>query len=180
MSAEYSPTGPETPVNSTDAPVCARCGETECEYFTTPEEMEEEDEIEAEYEADLIEEMEQLAIYEEEGFNAEILEATGEYVMVPGRYGYIYRITLKGFGLVYIGQTRLSPIRRWRNHLSQAQRGSKNRFHAALRKYGEAAFIYEVTDCANSQAELDSTESRRIMQAKSHDPKFGFNTRLPL
>jgi len=56
----------------------------------------------------------------------------------------VYRVTNKINGKVYIGMTSRTLEQRWKSHCSASKNGSRFRFHAAIRKYGEKAFIPEV------------------------------------
>lgn len=44
----------------------------------------------------------------------------------------------------YIGMTSRTLEERWNSHCSSARNGSKFRFHSAIRKYGEEAFVKEI------------------------------------
>lgn len=90
----------------------------------------------------------------------------------------IYRVKHGATGRVYIGQSgrkrRLGAIARWRDHVSSAMRGSKTFFHCAIRKYGEAAFEFEVIEqCL--QALANDRERFHIAAHKSNVKGFGFN-----
>jgi len=72
--------------------------------------------------------------------------------------GFIYKITNKQTGKVYIGQTAITIDRRWQQHLynSYNHRNDKGKdeynyaLHRAIRKYGEEGFIIEVVEeCDN-------------------------------
>lgn len=53
----------------------------------------------------------------------------------------VYSITNKVNGKLYIGMTSRTLEERWKAHCSSARNGSIFRFHSAIRKYGETAFI---------------------------------------
>ena len=57
----------------------------------------------------------------------------------------IYKATCKATGLSYIGQTSRTLSVRRGQHEREAKRGRKcPKFHSALRKYGENAFVWRV------------------------------------
>jgi group I intron endonuclease len=56
----------------------------------------------------------------------------------------IYKITNIDNGKQYIGYTKGNINFRWKKHLSNAVRGSKNILHRAIRKHGENSFIVEI------------------------------------
>ena len=59
----------------------------------------------------------------------------------------IYRATCLATNKIYIGKTIQSLRRRKLTHLADAKRKRYNSvFHAAIRKYGEDAFVWEVLD----------------------------------
>lgn len=57
--------------------------------------------------------------------------------------GFIYKITCLPNDKVYIGQTVYPVLYRWRRHINSAIKGSDNKFHRAIRKYGENNFRVE-------------------------------------
>ena len=68
--------------------------------------------------------------------------------------GYIYKITNKLNGKIYIGQTRQDIPSRWKQHVQQSgdgYHGKKTHFMYAIRKYGADAFVVEeIEECDNS------------------------------
>ena len=70
----------------------------------------------------------------------------------------IYKATNKHNGKCYIGQTVFTLSERRSQHLREARSGKGFRFHAAIRKYGEDAFIWEVIDEANDPIVLSQLE----------------------
>lgn len=72
--------------------------------------------------------------------------------------GYIYKITNKINGHMYIGQTMREPSKRWEHHLYSATHGSELHFHCAIRKYGWDNFtkeiIEECNDCDLNEREI--------------------------
>jgi group I intron endonuclease len=88
----------------------------------------------------------------------------------------IYKFTHIDSGRVYIGQTVQEPNRRRLEHLSDSRYTKRtHKFHNALRKYGEGAFIFEVIASADSLDELNSLEEKFIQEYNSISN--GFNTR---
>ena len=70
----------------------------------------------------------------------------------------IYKATNKHNGKCYIGQTVFTLSERRSQHLREAQSGKGFRFHAAIRKYGEDAFLWEVIDEADDPIVLSQLE----------------------
>lgn len=74
--------------------------------------------------------------------------------MLTTRYiGCIYLATNAANGRAYIGKTLMPLSRRRTAHHVRAKSGKGSVFHAALRKYGEAAFTWSalfVSDCEDS------------------------------
>jgi len=58
----------------------------------------------------------------------------------------------------YIGQTIRDLDKRKKEHISQANNGSKFAFHLAINKYGEDKFEWSIIDVVDSQEELDNKE----------------------
>ena len=56
--------------------------------------------------------------------------------------------------------------------------GSQLHFHNALRKYGEAAFDWQIIDEVETEQELNEKEKYWIQFYKSFDPDFGYNLTL--
>ena len=52
---------------------------------------------------------------------------------------YVYKVTCKKTGFIYIGKTKNVPLR-WTGHVSCSRRGSHLPMHAAIREYGPDAF----------------------------------------
>ena len=64
--------------------------------------------------------------------------------------GYIYKVTSKINGKIYIGKTESSIEERWKSHLrasfNENHKDYNLAFHRAIRKYGEDNFIIEQID----------------------------------
>ena len=88
---------------------------------------------------------------------------------------FIYKITNKINGKVYIGQTKQEPSKRWEVHKYSSQKIFP--IQKAISKYGIANFTFEVIDGANSQSELNYREDHYIHLHNSLSPN-GYNLRL--
>ena len=66
--------------------------------------------------------------------------------------GYIYLITNKINGSIYVGKTVDTIQSRWRDHVSSANTNADNYYiHNAIKKYGEENFQIELLEeCENS------------------------------
>ena len=77
-------------------------------------------------------------------------------------YGIIYKITNLINQKIYIGQTIQALKRRFKQHINNALRNSKNlkqiHLYAAMRQYGVTNFSIEAIDTANSKEELNQKE----------------------
>lgn len=92
---------------------------------------------------------------------------------------YIYKVTNKTNGTVYIGQTRITIEQRWRDHcrVSFSKTSDERNFplHAAIRKYGIDNFeVIEIEEC--EEAILDEREIYWIAQYDSYHN--GYNASL--
>lgn len=93
-----------------------------------------------------------------------------------GVVGFIYKITHKETGKVYIGKTVNHPIFRWFQHF-KAQSGS--RFHEEMKNSNITDWTYEVIDelKKGTENELLSLESQYISKYNATDPDYGYNTK---
>jgi len=88
----------------------------------------------------------------------------------------VYKVTHRTTGLCYVGKTRGTVESRWRAHVRDARRGSRTRFHAAIREHDADAFdVEQVEQCADA-GELDRAERRWIELLGTTDPARGFNS----
>lgn len=71
--------------------------------------------------------------------------------------GLIYKLTNKINGKIYVGQTKKSVEKRWKQHVNHAK-NSDGPFQKAIRKYGEESFTLEVVCECGTQKELDEKE----------------------
>ena len=90
--------------------------------------------------------------------------------------GYIYKITNKINGKVYIGQTIQTIKRRFSRHCLPNQNGCVA-LHNAITKYGKENFIVELVEEVLVE-KLDEREIYWISYYKSTDKKFGYNILL--
>lgn len=79
----------------------------------------------------------------------------------PLPYGYVYRITNKMNGKVYVGLRKLSRDRYWRQYL-----GSGKLIKAAISKYGADAFTKSLVSYAFTEEELQQQEWVEIQRLK--------------
>lgn len=87
---------------------------------------------------------------------------------------FIYKITNKINGKIYIGQTINSINLRWQQHLSKNE--NCRVLKRAINKYGKENFIIEEIDGANNLSELNYLEKHYILTLDSLSPK-GYNLR---
>jgi group I intron endonuclease len=92
---------------------------------------------------------------------------------------FIYKVTNKKNGKVYIGKTVRPVDVRWAQHLSFAKMsGGCPYLGAAIRKYGSEAFEVEQLVQATSEDELNRLEKEFIQQFQSYRREFGYNLTL--
>lgn len=100
--------------------------------------------------------------------------------------GFIYKVTNKENGKVYIGQTTRTIEERWSEHTRNAFQDNnleyKNKFHRAIRKYGLGGFIVDQQECISAdtfeelQHKLNDAETKWILKYNSKDE--GYNSSL--
>ena len=98
--------------------------------------------------------------------------------------GYIYKVINKINNKIYIGQTTRTLEERWYEHIKGANYKKfadyNNKFHRAIRKYGEGGFIIEIqeeikaSDFKELKMLLDKAEIKWIEFFKSKD--MGYNS----
>lgn len=97
-------------------------------------------------------------------------------------YGYIYRITNKVNGKVYIGQS-VNVKARWHKHIKMLNNGvhgkskscDKDYLQRAWDKYGEDSFVFEIIDEANEACVLNSLEDFWINAYGGYQSKMTYN-----
>lgn len=89
---------------------------------------------------------------------------------------YIYKITNRLDGKVYIGQT-VNTDNRWKAHKSYAKNKTKCKqvIHQAIAKYGIENFEFEVLACSLDKDSANDAEVQIIKQYNSRDKKNGYN-----
>ncbi|MGL5964449.1 MAG: GIY-YIG nuclease family protein [Fusobacteriaceae bacterium] len=90
--------------------------------------------------------------------------------------GIIYKATFPN-GKVYIGQTTSSIEDRKIQHVSDCHKGSKNKFHTAMRGYGIKNVVFEI-ECYCESKDLDRVEEEKITLYNS--VTSGYNSRYNL
>jgi group I intron endonuclease len=88
---------------------------------------------------------------------------------------YLYSITNKIDGKIYIGQS-IDPEKRWKKHLAYSKQENKPQYiHRAINKYGAVNFIFEVIASCRTQKDANETEIHLINQYDSRNPDKGYN-----
>ena len=71
------------------------------------------------------------------------------------KIAWVYLVTNLKNSKYYVGITRKDSVeRRWRDHITFAERGGKTHFAKAIRKYGEAKFEISVLECCDAYDDL--------------------------
>jgi group I intron endonuclease len=90
-------------------------------------------------------------------------------------YGIIYKAT-GPTGLVYVGQTKKTLVRRKNQHKYRAKKGDRRgAFQVAILEHGFDVFVWEQIDQAETPEELDQKEKDWIDRYNSIDPTYGYN-----
>lgn len=93
--------------------------------------------------------------------------------------GYIYKITNKQDGKIYVGKSKTTVQSRWHGHLRDykkyiQQDKNTSKLYNAIRKYGIDSFeIEQIDQC--SYRDLDEKERYWISKLNSRDPSVGYN-----
>lgn len=97
--------------------------------------------------------------------------------------GYIYKITNKENGKIYIGLTTRDVETRWKEHVEMANltnhKDSNALFKKAIKKYGPETFIVETIDESDDIEELKQKEIDWIKKTKSYafdEDGWGYNS----
>lgn len=88
--------------------------------------------------------------------------------------GFVYIITCTKSPKVYIGVTIRAVEQRWYAHCKSVERGYKNKFANAVRKYGSDSFQIKPVFKSNSLRELFDKEKQLIQEMDSIEN--GWNT----
>ena len=88
--------------------------------------------------------------------------------------GFIYKITNKINGKVYVGQTNRGLETRWREHKSRAGCHYTSHLYSAIDKYGIDNFIFEKIE-EIAEEYLDEKERFWISYYDSNNPQKGYN-----
>ena len=94
------------------------------------------------------------------------------------RLGTIYKIENLKDGKIYIGQTIMHPMNRWRDHLNIAKRGETNYpLYNAINYFGIENFSFQILETNINSSELDYKECFYIKKYNS-DFKTGHGYNL--
>lgn len=86
----------------------------------------------------------------------------------------IYKVTNRINGMVYIGQTKNSLQRRWKQHINNAKRWyACHKLQAAINEFGPERFLVEEIDSAGTVEEALEKEAYWIQVYNS--AKYGYN-----
>lgn len=90
--------------------------------------------------------------------------------------GFIYKITNKVNGKIYVGKTHTTIEKRWKSHVWTSKRATTNSIlHHAIRKYGEECFELTLLDEAVAKESLNEKECFWIAQLNARDTSIGYN-----
>lgn len=94
-------------------------------------------------------------------------------------FGVIYVITNLVNGKMYVGQTVMSVLARFRRHLNGAFSPNGKDFHflRAIRLYGKENFQISILCSCSSQEELNLMEDLYILSRDTMNPEKGYNSR---
>lgn len=96
-------------------------------------------------------------------------------MMEETRYHYLYKITNKINGKIYIGQT-VQPQKRWSQHKRHSRKPNQI-VHHAINKYGAENFKFEVIAMCKSWDDANDIETELVSQYQSLVPE-GYNVAL--
>lgn len=91
---------------------------------------------------------------------------------------YIYKITNKINGKIYVGKSK-NPVSRFSRHIKVAETfpESDNHFqaiHGAIKKYGRESFILETIEVCDD-SNVDNREIYWISELQTQEKKYGYN-----
>lgn len=80
----------------------------------------------------------------------------------------------------YVGLTKKTMTRRWKDHVYNSQHSSGGKsitshFANAIRKYGKEAFSHQILDQTTDLEDANFLEEKWIELLETRDPQFGFN-----
>ena len=81
---------------------------------------------------------------------------------------YVYKITNKANGMLYIGITTCSLAKRWREHKCAAKAGLDTPLYNAMRKYGLEAFEMVLVHEGKTREEIQEKEKELIVQYNAY------------
>lgn len=87
---------------------------------------------------------------------------------------YIYKITNKINGKIYIGLTTETVEKRWKNHIKASKKCDRHLYNS-MRKYGVENFKIEIIDETNDLEKLGELERKYISEYNSTDQSIGYN-----
>lgn len=94
--------------------------------------------------------------------------------------GYIYCVTCLVTNKWYFGQTIYTIEERWKEHCKSTLRGSDNKFHRAIRKYGVENFTVEEVMWVEGKTKEDLKEKLNYIEmlfiARFDTKKCGYNS----
>lgn len=89
----------------------------------------------------------------------------------------VYSIkNIKDNNKVYVGATSQGSAKRFKQHVWKAESGSDYAFHKAIREFGRDAFVVETLEYVYTVEELKEREKYWIIQLRSRNPKYGYNS----
>lgn len=89
----------------------------------------------------------------------------------------VYKITNTINNKVYIGITKCSLSKRWKEHKS-ASKKSNLHLYVSIRKYGLSNFKIEQIYSAKDENDMYNQEIKLIAFYKANNPKFGYNNSI--
>lgn len=87
----------------------------------------------------------------------------------------IYRHVHRASQKCYVGQTKHSMEKRWKDHVRDANSRKDYMFQRAIRKYGPESFDHEVLEVCTTSEAANEAEQWWIAHFGSNDPTLGYN-----
>ena len=91
---------------------------------------------------------------------------------------YIYLVTNKVNGKVYVGKTSRSVAERWENHVKASRSKRAGYFWRAIRRHGRDAFSVDCIAQTEHEKHANWLESLYIGVSKSYLPEIGYNSTM--